>query len=62
MESKRYEYSLKNIPIASKEEYMQVLIVRTEQFIRNLRWKAFFFKNKEKSKAKNTYGKNQILY
>ena len=56
MESKRYEYSSKCIPIAEKEEYMNVLITRTEQFIRNLRWKAFFFKNKSSPSDKNTYG------
>ena len=37
MEVKDYQYSLKCIPTGSKEDYMKVLIARTEQFILNIR-------------------------
>ena len=50
-------YSTKNIPIPGKNEYLQKLIQKTEKFIRNIRWKTYFFlKPKEKPKQKKTYG------
>ena len=48
-----YNYSLKNIPIPNKDNYLKHIISSTETFIQNLRWKVFHFlypkpkKNKE---------------
>lgn len=38
-------YSTKNIPLPSKNAYLKSLISKTEAFLRNLRWKTFFFLN-----------------
>ena len=40
------KYSWKNIPICSKKEYKIQLYQKTYKFIERLRWKAFFFNNK----------------
>ena len=64
------EYSMNNIPIPSRKEYIRKLIRKTEKFIARLRWKYFWaIKNKSKDKrldnhpqakieieGKNTYG------
>ena len=36
-------YSLKNIPIPPAREYMKLLISRTEDVVKRMRWKAFFY-------------------
>ena len=46
----RFEYSMKNIPIPSRNTYMKKLIEMTESVIKRMRWKAFFF---EQNKHKN---------
>ena len=38
-------YSTKNIPTCSEKQYIKSLINRTEQFVKNVRWKAFSFLN-----------------
>ena len=43
-----FNYSMKNIPIPSRDEYLMQLIYSTEKFVRNLRWKCFFFLHPEK--------------
>ena len=43
MEIKNFGYSLKNIPIPTKSNYLKCLIEKTENFIRRLRWKAYHF-------------------
>ena len=50
---KHLNYSLKNIPIPSKKQYLACLIEKVESFIRRLRWKAFFFE-KENTAEDNT--------
>ena len=40
---KSFEYSLKNIPIPGKNEYMGLLIEKVQTLIRRVRWKAFFY-------------------
>ena len=45
MERVSFNYSTKNIPVASKREYTKQLIDKTEQFLRRMRWKAFHFLN-----------------
>ena len=37
------KYSMKNIPIPSKSEYMKKLIAQMEKVVKNMRWKALFF-------------------
>ena len=54
---KDFEYSMKNIPLASKNAFLQTLIAKTESLIQRMRWKAFFFLNKNTDDAtKETYG------
>ena len=54
-------YSMKNIPIPSRDEYLMQLIYSVEKFIRNLRWRAFFFLNPEKrGREKEYFGFNSI--
>ena len=50
-------YSTKNIPLPSRNEYLQRLIEKTEQFLRRLRWKAHFFLSPDSTpSSKETYG------
>ena len=50
-------YSLKNIPIPSKQAYMKSMIEKLEVFIKRVRWKAFFFLNEEEGKKSfNNFG------
>ena len=45
MERVSFNYSTKNIPVASKKEYIRQLIDKTEQFLCRMRWKAQHFLN-----------------
>ena len=50
-------YSEKNIPVPQDSTYMLNLIQRVHDFIKRLRWKAFFFLRKDDNKQnKETYG------
>ena len=40
-------YSLKNIPVPDHNSYLKSLIHQTENFIRRLRWRVFWYENKE---------------
>ena len=42
LQQRQFDYSLKNIPIASKATHMKSFISKLESFIRRIRWKAFF--------------------
>ena len=57
MEPSNLAYSLKNVPIAPKKQYLKGMIDQVENFIKRLRWKAFFFEhpdaNEERSKKSN---------
>ena len=56
---KDYEYSTKNIPLASKNAYLQVPSAKTESLIQRMHWKAFFFLNKNcNDTSKESYGFN----
>ena len=46
MEQVNFNYSLKNIPLPNKDTYQKNLIHKLETFIKRIRWKAFFFENK----------------
>ena len=52
MELKNFGYSLKNIPIPSKSNYLKYMIEKVESFVKRLRWKAFCF-GKEKEDPEN---------
>ena len=45
MEKANINYSYKNIPIPNRHQYKLVLLRRIESFIKNMRWKAYFFLN-----------------
>ena len=56
-----FNYSMKNIAIPSKNEYLMQLIYSVEKFVRNLRWRAFFYLHPEKrGREKETFGFNSI--
>lgn len=57
MEQVKFEYSEKNIPTASFNRYLKCLLEKTEQFLKSMRWKAFFFLNPNiKEQSKDTFG------
>ena len=57
MEAKQFKFSLKNITIASNDEYLTVLVARTDKFLRHLRWKALFYRNRDKPQTtKESFG------
>ena len=59
MDRINFEYSTKNIPIPSRNEFIKKLIEKTEQLCRRMRWKAYFFLNPgTQATQKNTYGFN----
>ena len=45
----RLEYSLKNIPIPSRDNYLRNLIEKVESVLKRMRWKAHFFLKGEKN-------------
>lgn len=47
MERVNLGYSTKNIPIPKFSEYQKCLIMRTENFMRAIRWRTFFYLNPE---------------
>ena len=59
MESTRFDYSTKNIPLPSESDYNRKLIDKTEHLCRRMRWKAYFYLNPEANgKQKETFGFN----
>ena len=49
MDSIDFGYSMKNIPIPSRNSYMYKLIEKTELLLKRMRWKAFFFDKEPES-------------
>ena len=45
----RFEYSLKNIPIPSRDNYLRNFIEKVESVLKRMRWKAHFFLKGEKT-------------
>ena len=45
----RLDYSLKNVPIPSRDSYLRNLIEKAESVLKRMRWKAHFFLKREKS-------------
>ena len=59
MEKINLGYSLKNIPVPSKESYMKNMLNMIESFLRRVRWKAYWFNQRDVNPtAKETYGFN----
>ena len=56
MEKINFEYSLKNIPIPSKQNYIKSFINKTEHFLKRIRWKAFFYDNPSPDKQHDNFG------
>ena len=52
METFNIAYSNKNIPIPSENEYKLKLIMKTENFLKRMRWKALAFLGKLKGSDK----------
>ena len=60
MDTTRFDYSLKNIPIQPKNLYIKELMDKTCNFIKNMRWRALFFDKKEK-KEKDRVNHNEPI-
>ena len=61
MEKINFNYSLKNIPIPAKDNYIKCFIGKEESLIRHMRWKAVFFDKNENDNELmqgQTYGFN----
>ena len=56
MERTSFNYLTKNIPVASAKYYTKRLVVRTGEFRRRMRWKAFHFINPVTAADKETFG------
>lgn len=52
-------YSLKNIPIASKYDYLKPLTEKVESFIKRINSKAYFFDKPESREETNNDDENQ---
>ena len=50
MDQKKFTYSLKNIPLPSKDAFIKRLTEKVENVIKRMRWKAFFFDKDKKSR------------
>ena len=52
-----FKYSTKNIPVHGKDLYLKTLISKSETFVKNTRWRAFFYLNPNlRMEHKETYG------
>ena len=50
-------YSMKNIPLSSRNEYIMKLIEKIESVARRMRWRAYFFgKQEENNQQSENYG------
>ena len=55
MEKVNFNYSMKNVSLPSQKEYLLELIHSVEKFVRNLRWRAYFYLNPQQKPQKETY-------
>ena len=51
----RFEYSLKNIPIPSRDNYLRNLIEKVESVLKRMRWKAHFILKGEKNQENTNH-------
>ena len=56
MEKINLGYSLKNIPVPSKDSYTKNMLGMVENFLRRVRWKAHWFNQETTATEYNTYG------
>ena len=57
MEQRNFDYSLKNVPIASNFSYMKAMMKQYESWVKRAHWKVFHYVNKfPSSRTKPTYG------
>ena len=62
MEKIQFDYSLKDIPIPSRNAYKSRLLNTTESFIKRMRWKAYFFLNPSTERNGNPYNLKSRKY
>ena len=55
MEKVNFNYSMKNVSLPSQKEYLLELIHSVEKFVRNLRWRAYFYLNPQQKPQKEKY-------
>lgn len=60
MEKIVFGYSLKNIPIPTKNTYLKSMISKVESFITRMRWKAIFFLNKKDEEDEEEEEENEF--
>ena len=53
-----FGYSLKNIPVPSRQTYLRAMLGKLEHFIKHLQWKAFFFDKKVEDPTQDEKGGN----
>jgi hypothetical protein len=51
-----FNFSLKNIPIPTKQEFLSELISSVGVFVANLKWRSFHFLNPSNRTKKETFG------
>ena len=56
MEARNLGYSMKNIPIPTKQSYLKSMMEKVEYFITRSRWKAYSFDRKEHSVNNMNFG------
>ena len=57
MKKVTFDYSLKNIPVPSKDTFLKCLIDKTQKFFQRVRWAVHWHINRDKvPKVKETYG------
>ena len=64
MERVNFNYSMKNIPIPSKNAYLKKLIFKLESFIKRIWWKAYFLDKPNKiddAATVNNFGFKSVL-
>jgi hypothetical protein len=52
MDQVNFNYSMKNIPIPSKQDFLTQLISSSEKIVKNLKWKIHFFLNPSEPRHK----------
>ena len=62
MNAIKFGYSLKNIPLPSITHYRLVLMQKTEQFLKLIRWEAFFYLRKLNNPGQNFGNADKITY
>ena len=58
MDKINFDYSMKVIPLPSRKSYINQLINQVEKFLRTVRWKVYFFREKSKGVCKSNMVKD----